>query len=143
MQVLPVKRKSEAITASSGENSEPSGERKSGESDLEVEDKNSKSSVTPNEVPVVITEKNGSETAVERKEETTVSEDGTKKRAGKFVFNPYKKVRMNLTGGKVASKSTMEKEPAGVISDSEVLAIDLEKASQDARKKYTKKTPKV
>ena len=133
-----MKRKNVEITASSGDNLEPSGNRKTGESDLGVEDKNSKSSVTPNEVPVVITEKNGCETVVERKEETTVENDGRKKSTVKFVFNPYKKVRVEITGGKVASKNTMNEEPAGVISDSEVLAIDMKKVSQEARKKYTK-----
>ena len=116
----------------------PSADSKMPRNEFAVAPKNINSNVKPDEVTVVITEQNGRETVVEMKESTMATENIKKMPAVKVVFNPYKNVQGKSTEGKVVRKDATGDTINDVITDSEILSIDIEKAVKEARKSNTK-----
>ena len=95
-----------------------------------------KAAVMSNEVAVVNESKVGNPSQL--KSDDNTMEDGVPKKRPALAAakNPYKKACASVVKTPPPVENTTMAEPYDVVSDSELLQIDLEKATADTRRKY-------
>ena len=107
-------------------------------SNLDQLDKNANKSVKPNDVLVVKTSKN--EKPCQSKSYGGPIKNGEEKKRPALASpkNPYKKLRTQVVKKSAQVEGSSDVKAYDVITDSELLQIDLQKAQADAREKYRK-----
>ena len=95
-----------------------------------------KAAVTSNDVVVVKESKSENPSQLKTNGNPMEVEVSKKRHALAAAKNPYKKARALVVKPPPPVKDTTMAEPYDVISDSELLQIDLDKATEEARKKY-------
>ena len=131
-----MEQKEEEKTASSKVESIASGNSEILKNELPKIDAKPKAAVTSNDV-VVVDESKFEKPSQLKSNGNPMENEVTKKRpALAAAKNPYKKARASVVKTPPPVKSTTMAEPYDVISDIELLQIDLDKATEEACKKY-------
>ena len=126
----------EEKTASSNTDLVASGNSESVKNELPKTEAEPKSAVTSNDVVVVKESKSENPSQLKTNGNPMEVEVTKKRPALAAPKNPYKKARASVVEPPPPVKSTTMAEPYDVVSDSELLQIDLDKATEEARKKY-------
>ena len=124
------------MTASSKVESIASGNSENLKNELPKIEAEPKAAVTSNDVVVVKESKSENPSQLKTNGNPMEVEVSKKRQALAAAKNPYKKARASVVKTPPPVENTTMTEPYDVVSDSELLQIDLEKATEEARKKY-------